>query len=186
MSFEEEVEKENKSEDEEDQGEEDLSKIFQKFRREGSRRRRRGILLFFPFWEFGRRREEKWGEEDLEEIQASYERIEEEEVQKTQESSESEDPSENESLNEEEEENQEVDPLPLLEQQEWNVEELLERKTFQGRIYYKVKWVGFEDTTWEPFKNLTGCKLLLAAFHENEKVPMSSMRFKNFPSSAIL
>ena len=67
--------------------------------------------------------------------------------------------------------------LPLLEQQEWNVEELLERKTFQGRIYYKVKWVGFEDTTWEPFKNLTGCKLLLAAFHENEKVPMSAFQF---------
>jgi len=42
----------------------------------------------------------------------------------------SEDPSENESPNEEEEENQEVDPLSLLEQQEWNVEELLERKTF--------------------------------------------------------
>jgi hypothetical protein len=61
--------------------------------------------------------------------------------------------------------------------EEYEIEEILSRKTHQGKIYYKVKWVGYEETSWEPFQNLIGCKEALAEYHGHEKIPMSAFQF---------
>jgi len=34
------------------------------------------------------------------------------------------------------------------------IESVLERRKRNGRYYYKIKWLGFVETTWEPVSNL--------------------------------
>jgi hypothetical protein len=50
--------------------------------------------------------------------------------------------------------------------QEWEVEEILDQdvdaKTFEK--LYEVKWKGYEESTWEPAKNLSGCKDAIKTF----------------------
>ena len=64
------------------------------------------------------------------------------------------------------------------EEEEYEVEKILEKKKIRGKTYYKVQWVGYEETTWEPSENLEGCKQILAEFHRHQKVPMSCFQFQ--------
>lgn len=50
-----------------------------------------------------------------------------------------------------------------------------------GTTMYKIKWKGWEDTTWEPLENLTGCKELLRDYNRKRR-PMTP---KNTTSRAI-
>ena len=47
-------------------------------------------------------------------------------------------------------------PLPnIIEgQEEYKVKAILDKKVKRNRIQYRVKWKGYEDTTWEPSSNL--------------------------------
>ena len=43
------------------------------------------------------------------------------------------------------------------EDEEYEVEEIIEKKIKKGEISYKVKWKGYplSESTWEPAKNLS-------------------------------
>lgn len=46
----------------------------------------------------------------------------------------------------------------------YDVEKILDKKVFKEKLYYKVKWLGFEDPTWELAENCTGCDYLIEQF----------------------
>ncbi|XP_033103322.1 chromo domain-containing protein LHP1-like isoform X2 [Anneissia japonica] len=37
---------------------------------------------------------------------------------------------------------------------EYEVEEVLKKRKYKGKIQYLVKWAGFAECTWEPCKNI--------------------------------
>lgn len=47
----------------------------------------------------------------------------------------------------------------------YEVESILDSRLRRGKVRYLIRWTGYEDTTWEPFANLHGCKYLLDEFH---------------------
>ncbi|KAI0991775.1 hypothetical protein K3495_g16412, partial [Podosphaera aphanis] len=60
---------------------------------------------------------------------------------------------------------------PSLEQETgepniYEVEAILDSRIRRKKIQYLVRWTGYDDTTWEPTKNLINCKELLLEFHD--------------------
>lgn len=47
---------------------------------------------------------------------------------------------------------------------EYEVEAITNRKIEKGKLYYKVKWLGYKEQTWEPIENLTNCAESIASF----------------------
>ena len=53
-------------------------------------------------------------------------------------------------------------------QAEYEVEKVLEKRFRKGRIEYFVKWKHFDETTWEPLKNLTNAEDLIVKFEDSQ------------------
>lgn len=51
-------------------------------------------------------------------------------------------------------------------EQEYEVEEILDVNEVGEITYYHVKWVGYNETTWEPFENCKGCEKKIVEFHK--------------------
>lgn len=52
---------------------------------------------------------------------------------------------------------QAIPPPPLIEvegQEEWEVVEVLDSRHYRRRIQSLVKWLGWDDATWQPTTNL--------------------------------
>jgi hypothetical protein len=49
--------------------------------------------------------------------------------------------------------------------EEYEVEKILKKKIRKKKVFYLVKWVGYDTPTWEPKSNLKGCKDLIQEFH---------------------
>jgi hypothetical protein len=50
--------------------------------------------------------------------------------------------------------------------QEYKVKKILNHKRVSGKLYYLVKWKGYNtlENTWEPIKNLTGYHQLIQQY----------------------
>ena len=62
---------------------------------------------------------------------------------------------------------QEPSPLILIDEEEkWLVEEILEAQKIRRSLNYLVKWVGFDNPTWQPAADITHSPELLQEFYE--------------------
>jgi hypothetical protein len=54
----------------------------------------------------------------------------------------------------------------MIEESMYEVEEILDKKTINGRTYYQIKWKGYpvEQSTWEIQSNLKFVKELIKEF----------------------
>ena len=52
---------------------------------------------------------------------------------------------------------------------EYEVESILNKRTFRRQVQYLVKWVGYSlnDASWEIIKNLTNSAVLIAEFEQD-------------------
>ncbi|KAH7726258.1 chromobox-like 1 [Aphelenchoides avenae] len=55
------------------------------------------------------------------------------------------------------------------ERQQYFVEAVLDKKHIGAKKYYYVKWVGYDDPTWEKAENCRGCKKLVLEFERQRK-----------------
>ena len=51
-------------------------------------------------------------------------------------------------------------------EEEYEVEKVLEKRFRKGRVEYFVKWKNYDETTWEPLKNLTNVQDLIEKFEK--------------------
>ena len=73
----------------------------------------------------------------------------------------------------------EMDPSTSSDQ-DYEVETILKGKVLKEKVFYQVKWKGCPDTSWEPFKNFSGCKELLNEFHAQKKLTINAFSFSTF------
>ena len=63
---------------------------------------------------------------------------------------------------------QEPSPLILINREkEWLVKEILDAQKIRRSLNYLVKWVGFNNSTWQPAANITHSPELLQEFYEH-------------------
>jgi hypothetical protein len=57
-------------------------------------------------------------------------------------------------------------PIIINNNNEYEVESVLDKRTFRGKMQYLVKWLGYPlyDATWEPVGNLQNCKEKIKEF----------------------
>ncbi|KAI0992290.1 hypothetical protein K3495_g15896 [Podosphaera aphanis] len=47
------------------------------------------------------------------------------------------------------------------------VEAVLDSRVRRKKVQYLIRWTGDDDTTWEPWEHLEGCRELVAEFHQD-------------------
>ena len=52
--------------------------------------------------------------------------------------------------------------------EEYEVEKILDKRLMKGKLEYLVKWIGWEEGTWEPAQNLDGSQNLIDIFEKAE------------------
>jgi len=67
-------------------------------------------------------------------------------------------------------------------EQEYEVEEILDKTRVNGQVRYLVKWKGYtnDENTWEPISNLTDCRQAIKKFHDQHK------RFHQLHSTLVM
>lgn len=58
-----------------------------------------------------------------------------------------------------------------FEDDQWEVERIVGKRIKYRRIQYQVKWVGYDETTWEDAENLN-CQNLIDEFYSKKKEPV--------------
>ena len=59
-----------------------------------------------------------------------------------------------------------LEPVVIGDNQEWEVEKILNFCLYRKKLWYQVKWVGFDDdTTWYPASDFKGSPHQLRDFH---------------------
>ena len=56
----------------------------------------------------------------------------------------------------------------VMEEEEYEVEKILDKRLMKGKMEYLVKWIGWEEGTWEPAQNLDGSQNLIDLFEKDE------------------
>ena len=75
------------------------------------------------------------------------------------------------------------DDVNMNEEEQYEVEEILEKKKVGGKWKYKIKWVGYsvDQCTWEPMENLDNVLEMLAEF-EADWTRKEEMKIEKKPS----
>ena len=56
-------------------------------------------------------------------------------------------------------------PSDIIEgQEEYEVETIFDKKVKRNGVQYRVKWKGYEETTWEPMSNLRQARVAVKDF----------------------
>lgn len=74
-------------------------------------------------------------------------------------------------------------PLYYHQVQCFKVEEILKSRTRGRGKEFLVSWRGYQETTWEPRKNLTNCKEILEKFEADDpptKASATSVSFEDY------
>merc|ERR1712064_82155 len=53
------------------------------------------------------------------------------------------------------------------EEEEYEVEKVIKKRTRKGKNEYFVKWKNYDETTWEPLENLENAKNLIENFEKD-------------------
>jgi hypothetical protein len=56
-------------------------------------------------------------------------------------------------------------PVIIDNEEEWEVDEVLDSKVKHGKLQYLVRWIGFDNPTWEPATNLQNAPSAVKRFH---------------------
>ena len=66
--------------------------------------------------------------------------------------------------------NQPPPPVIVNNEEEYDVEKILDKRTYYGKIQYLIKWKGYpiSESSWEPKSNLN-CPELLKDFNSRDK-----------------
>ena len=59
-------------------------------------------------------------------------------------------------------------------QQEYEVEKVVNFGYINGKLYYHVKWIGYDnpdELTWEPYTNLVHCQELIDSYFRSLNIP---------------
>ena len=68
------------------------------------------------------------------------------------------------------------------EAQDYEVDQILDKRTHQGQLEYLVKWKGADanedDTSWEPRRNLAGCDEALHEFERSSRAPVKCLKLR--------
>lgn len=59
------------------------------------------------------------------------------------------------------------DEEEIIDEDVHKVEKLLDKRTYRRQVQYLVKWVGYDEPSWEPAKNIL-CPRLIQIFEENQ------------------
>ena len=62
--------------------------------------------------------------------------------------------------------------------QDWEVEKIMGKRTFKKQLQYKIKWVGYSDSynSWEPVRHLTNCQEMLDEFEKTWKAEQNEKK----------
>jgi hypothetical protein len=75
------------------------------------------------------------------------------------------------------------------EEDEFEVEKVIAKKTKNGKLYYLIKWEGYSsaENTWEPIENLTNIGELIKDFEleEEEKLSLKKSKIKKIEESDL-
>jgi transposase InsO family protein len=52
------------------------------------------------------------------------------------------------------------------EEDEWDVQRIINHEEVDDQLWYEVKWVGYDETTWEPKENLKNAMKKVEAYHK--------------------
>merc|ERR1712032_61029 len=69
------------------------------------------------------------------------------------------------------------------EEKEWEVEKIVGRRVEEEEVQYLVKWVGWEEETWEPELNLAGSEILISDFQSQSADSKESCVLENLGNS---
>ena len=76
-----------------------------------------------------------------------------------------------------------------MSQQEYEVEKIINFGYSDGKLYYHVKWVGYDDPsdmTWEPYKNLENCQDIIDTYFRSLNIPKPPDRDPRYESKKKL
>ena len=69
----------------------------------------------------------------------------------------------------------------------FDVEDITDRKVQRGRVYYQVRWAGYDSSSWEPVENLEGCPDLIAEYDRAHSEPdQDALRAQRVAPSKLL
>jgi hypothetical protein len=55
-------------------------------------------------------------------------------------------------------------PIEIDGEMEYEVEAIVDSRKFRNKLQYRVQWVGYQETSWEPAENLE-CPEIVTQFH---------------------
>ena len=66
--------------------------------------------------------------------------------------------------------------------EEYEVEKIIDKRVINGKLEYKIKWVGYpmSQWTWEPIRNLANIKPMIKEYENNEIYDKKQKKISDF------